>query len=90
MIADLIRDCSRRGEIILDPWGGSGTTLLAAEWTGRHARLIELEGRYVDVTLRRARDRFALVATLASTGQTFAEVAAERGVTLDEEGSIDG
>lgn len=90
LIADLIRDCSRRGEIILDPWGGSGTTLLAAEWTGRHARLIELEGRYVDVTLRRARDRFALVATLASTGQTFAEVAAERGVTLDEEGSIDG
>lgn len=88
-IADLIRDCSRRGEIILDPWGGSGTSLLAAEWTGRHARLIELEGRYVDVALRRARDRFGLVATLASTGQTFGEVAAKRNVVLDGEGSTD-
>jgi DNA modification methylase len=91
LIADLIRDCSRRGEVILDPFGGSGTTLLAAEWTGRQARLIELDGRYVDVALKRARRRFRLEAKLAATGQSFDEVAAERGCTFDEEeGSIDG
>lgn len=53
MIADAIKDCSDRGHTVLDPFGGSGSTLLAAERTGRVARLIELEPRYVDVTIRR-------------------------------------
>src|SRR5262249_49509588 len=48
LIADLIRDCSKRKGLILDPFGGSGTTLLAAERTGRVARLIELDPLYVD------------------------------------------
>jgi DNA modification methylase len=53
LIADLIRDCSRRNGIILDPFGGSGTTILAAERTGRVARVIELDPLYVDVAIRR-------------------------------------
>jgi DNA modification methylase len=53
LIADLIRDCSRRNGLILDPFGGSGTTVLAPERTGRIARLIELDPLYVDVAIRR-------------------------------------
>lgn len=53
MIADAIKDCSNIGNIVLDPFGGSGSTLIAAERTGRKARLIELEPKYVDVTIQR-------------------------------------
>jgi DNA methylase/ParB-like nuclease domain len=53
LVADAARDCSLRHGIILDPFGGSGTTLIAAEKTGRKARVIEIEPRYVDVTIRR-------------------------------------
>jgi DNA methylase len=72
MISDAIKDCSHRGGIVLDPFGGSGTTLLAAERTGRRARLIELDPRYVDVTLKRwARLRPDIVPILAETGETL-------------------
>ena len=53
LIADAIRDCSHRGGLVLDPFGGAGTTLIAAEKTGRRARLIEIEPRFVDVTIER-------------------------------------
>jgi len=53
LVADAIRDCSNRNNIILDPFSGSGTTLIAAEKTGRKARLIEIDPRFVDVTIRR-------------------------------------
>jgi DNA modification methylase len=53
MIADAMKDCSHRGGIILDNFGGSGTTIMAAEATGRLARVIELDHRYVDVSIRR-------------------------------------
>ena len=53
LVADALRDCSNRGGLILDPFGGAGTTLIAAEKTGRRARLIEIEPRFVDVTIRR-------------------------------------
>jgi DNA modification methylase len=56
LIADLIRDCSRRNDIIFDPFGGAGTTILASERTGRIARLIELDPLYVDVAIRRWQD----------------------------------
>lgn len=53
LLADILLDASRPGEIVLDPFGGSGSTLLAAERTGRKARLIELEPHYCDVILHR-------------------------------------
>ena len=53
LVADAIRDCSHRNGIILDPFGGAGSTLIAAERTGRKARLIELEPRFVDATIKR-------------------------------------
>jgi DNA modification methylase len=53
LVADAIRDCSKRGDIILDPFCGSGTTIMAAQRTGRIARCIELDPQYVDVALDR-------------------------------------
>ena len=53
MVADAILDCSRAGDLILDPFGGSGTTLIAAEKTKRKAALIELDPLYCDVILKR-------------------------------------
>ena len=53
MIADAIKDCSHRSGIVLDPFGGSGTTLIAAERTGRRARLIEIDPYYVDAAVNR-------------------------------------
>ena len=53
LVADAMRDCSHRGGIALDPFGGVGSTLIAAEKTARRARLIELDPRYVDATVKR-------------------------------------
>jgi len=67
------------GEIVFEPFCGSGTTLLAAQRTGRVARATEIAPEYVDVTVKRFRQNFQDVpVTLMSTGQTFDAVAAER------------
>ena len=55
LVADAILDCTMRNSLVLDPFGGSGTTILAAERTGRRARMIELEPRFIDVVLHRYR-----------------------------------
>lgn len=73
LIADAIRDCSHRGGIILDPFAGSGTILIAAERTGRVARAIEYEPRYVDVAIRRWERVTGKSAIHARTGMTFKE-----------------
>jgi DNA modification methylase len=78
LIADLMLDASAPGEAVLDSFGGSGTTLIAAEKTDRVAYLCELSPRYVDVTLERWRDLGLGEPVLAATGQTFSEVAGER------------
>ena len=78
LVAEAIRDVSRRGEIVLDPFGGSGTTVLAAEKTGRRARLFELDPVYVDVAVRRWQALTGGQARLEGTGRTFAQVAAGR------------
>ncbi|ETI65819.1 MAG: hypothetical protein COA80_17195 [Leeuwenhoekiella sp.] len=53
MVMDAIRSTSKRGEIVLDPFGGSGSTLIAAEKTKCHGRLIKYEPSYCEVTIRR-------------------------------------
>ena len=72
MIADAIRDCSNRGGLILDPFGGAGTTLIAAERTGRRARVIELDPLYVDVGIERWQRFTGGTAINAGSGLPFA------------------
>jgi DNA modification methylase len=78
LIADLIRDCSHRNGLILDPFGGSGTAILAAERSGRIARVIEIDPVYVDVAIDRWQRSTGATATHAATGKTFAKMKAER------------
>ncbi len=78
LVADAIRDVTHRGDIVLDGFGGSGTTLIAAERTGRVARLIELDPLYCDVICRRFEAQTGQPARLVGTNQTFADVALER------------
>jgi DNA modification methylase len=78
MVADALKDCSKRGSIVLDPFCGSGTILLAAEKTGRRARAIELDPVYVDVAIRRWQQYTGKVATLLLMGDTFDDIAEAR------------
>lgn len=77
LIADAIMDCSRRGEIVLDGFGGSGSTLIAAEKTGRLSRLIEYDPLYCDTIVRRWQHYTGKQATLAGSRSAFADVADE-------------
>jgi len=76
MIANAIRDCSNRGGLILDPFAGAGTTLIAAEQTGRRARLIELDPLLVDLSIERWQRLTGRTAVHAETGQPFARASA--------------
>ena len=78
LIADAMRDCSHRKGLVLDPFAGSGTVLVAAERTGRRARAIELDPKYVDVAVQRWQRVTGRAATLAATGQPWNQVRAER------------
>ena len=71
LVEDAIRDCSKRKDLILDPFAGSGTTLVAAERTGRVGHAIELDPRYCDVILRRLEATCGLRAVLQATGERF-------------------
>ena len=75
----------RRGDIVLDPFGGSGTTLIAADKTGRQARLVEFDRAYCDRTLRRFEQVTGKKARLVATGQSFEDVGEERQVQPDRE-----
>lgn len=79
MLADAIRDVTKTGHVVLDPFGGSGSTLIAAEETGRQARLVEIDPLYCDVTIRRWEAFTGRSAVLTQTGETFEEVEARRG-----------
>jgi DNA modification methylase len=82
MVADAMRDCSRRGDIVVDPFMGSGTTILAAERVGRRAYGLELDPLYVDVAIRRWQGSTRQDAMLAGAGKTFDEVMIARGASL--------
>jgi DNA modification methylase len=74
LVIDAIKDCSKPHGLILDPFGGSGTTLVAAEKTKRRARLLELDPVYVDVAVRRWQSLAKGEVRHAATGLTFAEM----------------
>ena len=78
LVADAIKDVTKRGEIVLDGFGGSGTTLIAAERTGRVARLVELDPLYCDVICRRYERQTGVPARLEASGVNFEDVAQDR------------
>ena len=78
LIERAIRNSSKSRDTVLDPFGGSGSTIIACEKTGRQGRLIELDARYVDVTIRRWQQFTGKQAILAGDGRTFDEIALER------------
>jgi hypothetical protein len=78
LVADAIRDVTGRGAIVLDPFASTGTTIIAAEKTGRLGRAIERDPLYCDVIIRRWQQYTDKAARLAGSDQTFAEVEAVR------------
>ena len=71
LVSDAILDCSKRGGIVLDAFAGSGTTLLAAEKTGRRGHGIELDLHYSDLIIERFSQVYGLKATHVDTGISF-------------------
>jgi tRNA/tmRNA/rRNA uracil-C5-methylase (TrmA/RlmC/RlmD family) len=78
LIADAIRDCTRRRDIVLDLFAGSGATIMAAERVGRVACAMEIEPRYVDIAIRRWQAFTRKDAVHAESGCTFDELADKR------------
>ena len=78
LVSDAILDCSKRGGIVLDAFTGSGTTLLAAEKTGRHGYGIELDPHFVDLVIKRFEEIYGLDTTHSQSGLSFDQVKAQR------------
>ena len=86
LVADAILDCSSRGDIVLDCFLGSGTTLMAAERVGRICYGMEIDPLYVDTAIRRWQKQTGEVAIHAESGKTFNELEAER---MDSDAEIE-
>lgn len=78
LVADAIKDCSRRGDIMLDPFSGSGTVFIAAERTGRNAYALEIDPHYVDVAIKRWQVFTGKDAIYAKNRLSFADIEAAR------------
>ncbi|WP_398469809.1 site-specific DNA-methyltransferase [Tardiphaga sp.] len=74
LVADAIKDCTRRQDIVFDPFMGSGTTIIAAERVGRQAYGLEIDPLYVDTAIRRWQEFTGRDAVLEVTGATFDEI----------------
>jgi len=83
LVADAIKDCSRRNEIILDVFGGSGSTLIAAQTCGRRAYLLEYDALYCDTIIRRWQTLTGKQARLHGGRLSFEEIAHERAAEQD-------
>lgn len=79
LVERAIRNSSKPGDVVLDPFGGSGTTLIAAEKSGRTARLMELDPKYVDTIIRRWQDWTGKLASRECDGMGFNELAGGHG-----------
>ena len=78
MLDDALIDLTERDDIVLDPFLGSGSTLIAADRTGRVCRGVELDPLYVDLIIRRYEATTSDAATVVETGESFAALAARR------------
>ena len=85
LVERALGNSSKAGDIVVDCFGGSGSTLIACEKTGRHARLMELDAKYVDVIVRRWQDFTGKQATLEATGQTFDDIAKDKSLAIETE-----
>ena len=83
LVERAIRNSSRPGDVVLDPFGGSGTTLIAAEKSGRQARLIELDPKYVDVIVRRWQSYAGAQAVREADGVKFDDLVGQQADTAD-------
>lgn len=79
LVMDALLDCSKRGDIVVDSFLGSGTTLLAAERTGRVCRGIELDPLYVDTLIRRWQNLTGRDAIRSLDGKSFHDIEIEKG-----------
>jgi DNA modification methylase len=84
LVKDAILDCTKKGDVVLDLFGGSGTTLIAAEKTGRRARLMELDPKYADVIIRRWQGFTGKAAVHHQSGRSFDDIALN-GRALEDE-----
>lgn len=84
LIADAILDCTARGDIIVDPFCGGGSTLIAAQRVGRICHAIEIDPHYSDATLRRYEALTGEEPLLEETGETFTAVMARRSNQAEE------
>ena len=78
LVADVLKDASRRSDLVLDPFAGSGTTIIAAERTGREAYAMEIDPTYVDVIIQRWQSYTGKSALFAANGTLFEELAEQR------------
>lgn len=78
LVERAVNNSSRKRQLVLDLFGGSGSTLIACERTGRHARIVEIDPSYVDVIVQRWQNNTNRDATLEGDGRSFREVSAER------------
>jgi DNA modification methylase len=78
LVGRAIRNSSRHGAVVLDPFGGAGSTMISCENLDRKARLIEIDPRYVDVSVRRWQSYTGSKAFLKIDGRSFEEITAER------------
>jgi DNA modification methylase len=78
LVADAMLDCTKRNDIVIDPYLGSGTTVLAAERTGRRCHAIEIDGRYVDTAIKRW-EQLTKQQAKDINGKTFAQTRSDRG-----------
>jgi DNA modification methylase len=84
MVKDAILDCTRRGEVVLDTFAGSGSTLIAAQQCGRSARLLEYDPLYCDVIIERYQQFTGQAAVLTTTGQAFEDLQVARAAEAKE------
>jgi DNA modification methylase len=84
LILGMLKNSSRRGDAVLDLFGGSGSTMIACQNVGRRARLMEFDPKYADVIVRRWQEFSGLKAKLAETGELFDALAAKRQKVVED------